>query len=258
MRPLPSDSTTQTVPVSATARFAPEIATRARRNAALRWSLAASASSAGSSPSSGRPSRSRKRSRISVRLWWIAGTSRCDGRSPASWTISSARSVSSGLIPAASSASFSPSSSVVSDLTLTTSRSPVASTSPTTIGVRLGGVAGPVHDAPGARHARLELDQEHPPWPSSERPRIASPASRSSSQSGTSATTRARLALIEVVACATLARGDGIEERLHRGALERHRSRVAVGEPPLIRRAPPRGERRGSPTQRVRGRRGCA
>ena len=29
-----------------------------------------------------------------VRFLWIAGTSRCDGRSPASWTISSARSVS--------------------------------------------------------------------------------------------------------------------------------------------------------------------
>ena len=30
MRPFPSDSTTPTVPVSATAKFAPEIATRAR------------------------------------------------------------------------------------------------------------------------------------------------------------------------------------------------------------------------------------
>ena len=49
MRPLPSDSTTQIVPVSATAKFAPEIATRARRNASRRWSRAASASSAGSS-----------------------------------------------------------------------------------------------------------------------------------------------------------------------------------------------------------------
>ena len=74
----------------------PEIATRARRNASRRWSRAASASSAGSSERFGRPSRSRKRSRISTRFLWIAGTSRCDGRSPASWTISSARSVSIG------------------------------------------------------------------------------------------------------------------------------------------------------------------
>ena len=39
MRPLPSDSTTQIVPVSAAAKFAPEIATRARRNASRRCNL---------------------------------------------------------------------------------------------------------------------------------------------------------------------------------------------------------------------------
>ena len=37
MRPFPSDSTTHTVPVSATAAFAPEIATVARRNASRRY-----------------------------------------------------------------------------------------------------------------------------------------------------------------------------------------------------------------------------
>ena len=36
MRPFPSDSTTQIVPVSAAAKLAPEIATRARRNASRR------------------------------------------------------------------------------------------------------------------------------------------------------------------------------------------------------------------------------
>ena len=46
IRPLPSDSTTTTEPVSATAKFAPETATRARRNFSRRWSRAASASSA--------------------------------------------------------------------------------------------------------------------------------------------------------------------------------------------------------------------
>ena len=44
-RPLPSDSTTQTVPVSATAKFAPLIATRAARNFARRYARAAPASS---------------------------------------------------------------------------------------------------------------------------------------------------------------------------------------------------------------------
>ena len=131
-RPLPSDSTTQTVPVSATAKLAPLIATRARRNRSRRWSRAASASSLGSSERSGRPSRSRKRSRISTRFLWMAGTRMCEEPSSASWQISSARSVSTTSIPAAARASFRRISSVVSDLTFTTSRSPVACTSPAT------------------------------------------------------------------------------------------------------------------------------
>ncbi len=49
IRPLPSDSTTTTVPLSATAKLAPETATRARRNFSRRCSRAASASSCGSS-----------------------------------------------------------------------------------------------------------------------------------------------------------------------------------------------------------------
>ncbi len=124
IRPLPSDSTTTTLPVSAQAKLAPETATRARRKASRRNARAAAVSSPGSSLRSSSPSRSRKRSRISVLFLWIAGTSRCDGRSRASCTISSARSVSSAWIPAASSASFSPISSVVSDFTFTISFSP--------------------------------------------------------------------------------------------------------------------------------------
>ena len=61
------------------------------------------------------------------------GTRRWEGRSPASWTISSARSVSIGRIPSASSASLSRISSVASDFTFTTSAAPVGRTSPTTI-----------------------------------------------------------------------------------------------------------------------------
>ena len=105
IRPLPSDSTTITVPVSATAKLAPETATRARRNFSRRWRRAASARSAGSSVSpsgAGRPARPISRtkiSRISVRLRWIAGTRKWDGRSRPSWTMSSARSVSQAAMP---------------------------------------------------------------------------------------------------------------------------------------------------------------
>ena len=87
IRPLPSDSTTTRVPVSATAKFAPETATLARRNFSRRCRRAASASRAGSSVRSagaGRPTRpiSRvKMSRISLRLRWIAGTRMWLGRS---------------------------------------------------------------------------------------------------------------------------------------------------------------------------------
>ena len=52
----------------------------------------------------------------------------CDGLSSPSWTISSARSVSSAAIPAAANASFSPISWVAIDLTLTTSSTPLART----------------------------------------------------------------------------------------------------------------------------------
>ena len=65
-RPLPSDSTMQTVPVSATAKLAPLMATFARRKRSRRWRRAASASSRGSSERSGRPS-SRGRGRGSRR-----------------------------------------------------------------------------------------------------------------------------------------------------------------------------------------------
>ena len=52
MRPLPSDSTTQIVPVSATPKFAPEIATGTDRNFSRRWRRAASAIAVISQPRS--------------------------------------------------------------------------------------------------------------------------------------------------------------------------------------------------------------
>ena len=124
-RPLPSDSTMQTVPVSATAKLAPLIPTRARRNRSRRWRRAASASSRarrrdpagrarggrgrgsrrGSCGSPGRGCATTPRRR--------AGRSARRGRSRARRSRRGKRS-------------FRRISSVVSDFTFTTSRSPVA------------------------------------------------------------------------------------------------------------------------------------
>ena len=139
MRPLPSDSTTTRVPVSAIAKFAPEMATLARRNFSRRCTRAASASSRGLevSPVGGGvptwPISRRKISRISARLRWMAGTRIWLGLSCPSWTMSSARSVSQALMPATSRASLRPISWVAMDLTLTTSSAPVALTSEVTM-----------------------------------------------------------------------------------------------------------------------------
>ena len=157
MRPLPSDSTTPTVPVSAMPKFAPETPTRARRKAWRRWRRAASVSSSGSSPSPSSPSSRANRSRISDRLRWIAGTRMCDDQSCESCTMSSARSVSIAVTPRCSSAWLRSISSVVSDLTLTTSRAPWAAHEVAHDRVGLGRVARPVHVAAGRLHRRLEL-----------------------------------------------------------------------------------------------------
>ena len=96
MRPLPSDSTTATVPGLGDG----EVRAADRRPARRGTSRAGARgrprrAPAGSSAERRRPSdRARKSSRISARLRWIAGTRMCDGVSSASWTISSARSVS--------------------------------------------------------------------------------------------------------------------------------------------------------------------
>ena len=126
IRPLPSDSTTTSVPVSATAKFAPEMPTWADMNFLRRCWRAAPASSRGRSVSSRGASgiSRRKISLISARLRWMAGTRMWLGRSSLSWTISSARSVSSAAIPASARASFMPISWVAMDFTLTTSSAP--------------------------------------------------------------------------------------------------------------------------------------
>ena len=116
-------------------KFAPDTATLAVRNLRRRCSRAAIASRRGSSVRSAGASAisARKMSRTSVRLRWIAGTRMCDGLSCASWTMSSARSVSTAAMPRSSRYSLSPISWVAIDLTLSTSVAPVARTSSVTI-----------------------------------------------------------------------------------------------------------------------------
>ena len=135
IRPLPSDSTTTSDPVSAIAKFAPDTPTEADRNAWRRCVRAAAASAAGSSVSPAGASGIwvRKISLISARFLWMAGTRMWLGRSWPSCTMSSARSVSSALMPSAASASFSPVSWVAIDFTLTTPSAPALRTRPATI-----------------------------------------------------------------------------------------------------------------------------
>ena len=133
IRPLPSDSTTTSVPVSATAKFAPETATLARRNFSRRCSAGRRGQAArlvgqvvGRRPADRRPSRA-GRSRGSRRGCGGSPAPGCGwARSSPSCTMSSARSVSQAAIPSAASASLSSISWVAIDLTLTTSVGAVA------------------------------------------------------------------------------------------------------------------------------------
>jgi hypothetical protein len=239
MRPLPSDSTTSSVPVSATAKLAPEIATLARRNRSRRCLRAAMASRRGSAVNSGStPGISRRKiSRISARLRWMAGTRMWEGRSPPSWTISSARSVSLASMPAASSASLSPISCVAMDLTLTTSVCPVARTRSVTM--RLASLASRAQCTVPPRAVTCASNWRRC---SSRRAMVAvlmaSPARRSCSQSSSSATTAARLSRITAVAC----------PRLRRSWVSASASFAAAGNERVPRRCPtPPGATTGIP-----------
>jgi hypothetical protein len=83
IRPLPSDSTTTSDPVSAIAKFAPDTPTWADRNAWRRCARAAAARAGGSSVSpAGAPGIwLRKIPLISARFRWMAGTRMWLGRS---------------------------------------------------------------------------------------------------------------------------------------------------------------------------------
>ena len=124
MRPLPSLVTRTTVPVSATAKFAPVMPRSACKNFSRSSSRAIRVSISGS----GRVSRLSSRANSSA-TWpfvlWMAGAMMCEGRSWASWMMYSPRSVSIGVTPAASRASLRWISSVAIDLDFTASRAPL-------------------------------------------------------------------------------------------------------------------------------------
>ena len=205
-RPLPSDSTTHTAPVSATAKLAPLTPIRAERNFARRYRRAVSASSVGSEPSaSPRAIVPANSSRISSRLRWIAGTRMCEGRSSASWTMSSARSVSSATTPACSSASLRPISSVAIDFTLTTSSNPWSRAIPATIPFA-SAASRAQWTVPPAAATEASSRSSCSGRVARARALIAAPASRRSCQSGSSPTTDARLARIVAVALPRLRR----------------------------------------------------
>ena len=177
IRPLPSDSTTASVPVSATPKLAPEIATLARRNFSRRCSRAASASSRGivGQAVGRRPAdlaiSARKMSRISVRLRWMAGTRMWRGQV----VRRAGRSARPGRsprrrCPAAARASLSPISWVAIDLTLTTSSAPVAADDAGHDPVGLGGVAGPVDDAAARGHRAPRAGRAAPAGRAGRRP----------------------------------------------------------------------------------------
>ncbi len=147
----------------------------------------------------------RKRSRISVRLRWIAGTRMCEGQSPSSWRISSAKSVSIASTPPAASASLRPISSVVSDFTFTTSVTPCARATLSTAAFASAASRAQCTVAPAATSASSNCSR-YSSRRASTPALIALPASRSSSQSGSSPTARARLSRMVVVARSRFAR----------------------------------------------------
>jgi len=129
---LPSFVTSTSVPVSATAKFAPVIAASAARKRPRRSRRAASVSRAGSVSPGGEASSRSNSAPMSARERWIAGMMMCDGGSCASCTMRSPRSVSTTSMPWRSSSGFSPHSSVSIDLLFTTRRAPACDKSSST------------------------------------------------------------------------------------------------------------------------------
>ena len=228
IRPLPSDSTTTRVPVSATAKLAPETATLARRNFSRRCSARRAGQrgrvvgQVGGRRAPGRGHLADGRSRGSRRGCGGSPAPGC-GRAGRRRAARSARPGRSPRrrCPRAASASLSPISWVAIDLTLTTSSTPWARATSGDDRAGLGGVAGPVHgrtaglvsEASSCSRWRVEvgsvvvLDRRRrpaaaPPSPRPRRPRAA------------------RLARMVAVACA----------RLRRSWVSASAARAAVGE----------------------------
>ena len=155
--------------------------------------------SASSSAGTSLPSTPERSSATSAAVFSIAGAMICTGCSPASWRMYSPRSVSTGLIPACSSASLSRISSLAIDFDLATSLAPARRQTSTICEVASSAV----------RQKRTWPPSPSTAWVNSPRyrsrsaivrVRISRPRSRSSSISGTSSQVRRRAVMNRSVA----------------------------------------------------------
>src|SRR5438552_18525422 len=124
-RPLPSFVSTTIDPVSATPMFAPVTPTFAAKNCGRNRARTADRMLDGSG-AIGSPYASESMRAIRSEVMWIAGNTRWDGFSPATWQRSSPRSVSIARIPSAARPWFISTSSEVRDFDLTRNSAPLA------------------------------------------------------------------------------------------------------------------------------------
>ena len=151
---LPSLVTVHVAPVSATRKFAPEIATSAVRNLSRSSRRALSTIASMVSSWCGARCRRLNISETCSRVRCIDGHTMCDGRSPPSCTMCSARSVSTRSMPASSSAWGRPISSPSMDLTRVTRFAPASLHRRTTICEASSAVAAQYTLAPEAMALR--------------------------------------------------------------------------------------------------------
>ena len=147
-------------------------------------------------------------------------------------------------MPASASASLRPISSVVSDFIFTTSSTPCARAISTTVAFASAASRAQCTRAPAAS-AALSNCNRYSSSRASTSALIARPASRSSCQSGSSATTRARFAWIVSVAL----------RRFRRSCVFASSTRACSGNELISRRGSPRGAPSGSRSAHVRARR---
>ena len=237
MRPLPSDSTTATVPVSAIPKFAPEIATGTERNFSRRCRRAASAIPFASHPRSCPWAIVRSNRRADLGAVLVDRRDEDVRRALARELDDQLRQVGLDRRDALGLERRVELDLVGGDrLDLDHLARAVALGDPGHDRVRLGAVARPVHDAAGARHRRLELlellGQRRQRALLDRRPAVAQRL-----PVGQLADRRRRLARIVGVAL----------PRLRRSCASCSVSRAAAGKPFIP--APP-GSRRGAPRAR--------